>query len=143
MKALTTTLIICVLHYSSPAISEALQITYFCNNNYPIAHSESAAEYGMKIAVYNLDAHANLEAALRSGLPADRQEAAAIAEQRLTNLDEAETMRMFQGVAMSIGWQVKKVPAFVFGDGRYVIYGVTDTAAAIRIFRNRRDFSGD
>jgi hypothetical protein len=38
----------------------------------------------------------------------------------------------FQGIALTLMWDLKKVPAIVFGDGDQVIYGVTDLNVALK-----------
>ena len=116
-----------------------LLVTYFGNNAYPIRHPEVAAEYQADLTHYNLDAIHNLEQSLAEGLPTDPEAAEAEANARLDQLDPDLTNRMFDGLAYSLQWQVRKIPAFVFGDGEYVIYGVTDTATALRhYFRSRK-----
>ena len=54
------------------------------------------------------------------------------------NMDKTRAMRLFKGVALLVEWDIKKLPAFVFGEGQYVIYGVTDTNTAIKRFINSR-----
>jgi integrating conjugative element protein (TIGR03757 family) len=114
------------------------KMTFLGTNHKSILHSEVAAEYQFNIEVFNLDELSNLEAEVAKDLPKDPVEAERVANERMGSLDKEKAMRLFKGVALLIQWDIKKLPAFVFGDGEYVIYGVTDTATAIKRYVNSR-----
>lgn len=114
------------------------KLTFLGTNQYPISYPEVASEYQFDIEAFNLDALSNLEKEIIKDLPTDPMEAERIANERMGNLDEARAMRLFKSIALLIEWDIKKLPAFVFGEGDYVIYGVVDTATAIKRYVNSR-----
>lgn len=115
------------------------RLTYLGTNQYPIKNAEMAREYGFLLSQHNLDALNNLEAEITKGLPLDNlAEAQRIANERFNQLSEEQGVELLRGPARLVQWDIKKLPAFVFGDGQYVIYGVTDTDAALRRYRNSR-----
>jgi integrating conjugative element protein (TIGR03757 family) len=114
------------------------KITFLGNNQYTIKHADVASEYLFDIDTYNLDAHKNLEIEISSDLPKDPVEAQRIANKRIAKLDQAEVLNLFKGTMLMFQWDIKKIPAFVFEEGKYVIYGVTDTSTAIKRYVNSR-----
>ena len=85
------------------------------------------------VAVIHLDAPAEIEAELASGLPTDPQRAEAIVRQQLgdggTDL-QARLASAYQSVVDAWNLGISKLPAVVV-EGRYVLYGDTDVARAI------------
>ncbi|KTT49724.1 thioredoxin [Pseudomonas oryzihabitans] len=81
-----------------------------------------------------LDAPERLEQQLSEGLPADPRQAAALMQQRLRSASAQQLSRdlvkAHQDVADAWSLGVTKVPAVVV-DGRYVVYGQSDVAAAV------------
>lgn len=81
-----------------------------------------------------LDAPERLEQQLSAGLPADPRQAAALMQQRLRSASAQQLGRdlakAHQDVADAWSLGVTKVPAVVV-DGRYVVYGQPDVAAAV------------
>ena len=119
--------------------SEALtKLTYLGTNQKTILHPEAATEYQFEIEVFNLDELSNIEAEITHDLPQDPVKAEQLANERMGSLDKTKAMKLFKGVAILIEWDIKKLPAFVFGEGNYVIYGVTDTATAIKRYIHSR-----
>ena len=114
------------------------RMTFLGTNHYQVLHPETAAEYQMEIEIFNLDELDNLEKEITRNLPRNRVQAEQIASARMEDLDNEKAMRMFKSVALLIEWDIKKLPAFVFGEGEYVIYGITDTATAIQRFVHSR-----
>ena len=112
------------------------QLTYLGTNQFEAINTDIASQYELTISTYNLDALRNLENEIGKYLPEDPVEAQRIAEQRLNSMDESVTTKILYGSSLVIKWDIKKLPAFVFGDGQYVIYGVTDTSIAIKRFLN-------
>ncbi len=113
-------------------------IYYFGTNKYKLAVKQASIEN------YNLDELNNLEDVLTkkitagSPLPKDPEAMDRVANERMEKLDLVHTMhinkRLFhivQGVARLVRWDIKKLPAFVFDNGQYVVYGVTDPHKAI------------
>ena len=137
MKLLLILIFILTQSLANALANEALtRITYLGTNHYQISHAENVSDY--QIEIFNLDELNNLEKEITSNLPSDPIQAERLANARMQDLDNEKAMRMFKSVALLIEWDVKKLPAFVFGDGEYVIYGVTDTAIAIQRFVNSR-----
>ena len=119
--------------------SEAFtKVTYLGTNQKTISNPNAVTEMQFELEVYNLDELKNIEEEVTNNLPDDPVVAERLANERMDNLDQAKAMRMFESVALLIEWDIKKLPAFVFGEGEYVIYGVTETATAIKRFINSR-----
>ena len=119
--------------------SEAFtKVTYLGTNQKTISNPNAVTEMQFELEVYNLDELKNIEEEVTNNLPDDPVVAERLANERMDNLDQAKAMRMFKSVALLIEWDIKKLPAFVFGEGEYVIYGVTETATAIKRFINSR-----
>jgi integrating conjugative element protein (TIGR03757 family) len=121
--------------YASEAVTK---LTFLGTNQKTILNPEVAREYQFEIEVFNLDELSDIEAEISNNLPKDPVEAERIADERMGSLDKTKAMRLFKGVALLIEWDIKKLPAFIFGEGQYVIYGVTNTATAINRFVNSR-----
>jgi integrating conjugative element protein (TIGR03757 family) len=88
--------------------------------------------------VYDLSAPRRLAADLGRGLPREPAAAETAARARIagagTNLRAA-----YEGPAKALGYGLAKIPAVVFGQGQSVVYGVTDVAAAIQLYRRWRE----
>jgi integrating conjugative element protein (TIGR03757 family) len=112
----------------------ATPVFYFLTTNqYPIKNDTEAQRNGFELRVYNLDAHLNLEKKLSAGLPQNNiEEAERVANERLEKLDWQELQSAFQGMALASDWDIRKAPAFVFNEGKYVVYGVTDAGEALK-----------
>lgn len=115
--------------------ADALQVTYIGTNDAPLQNARAAESYDIKLTVYNLDGHRNLEKELSDNLPPDLAQAEIIANERLKAMDGKRVQDAFKGVALSIQWDLRKAPATVFGDGQQVIYGVTDLDEALKRYR--------
>jgi integrating conjugative element protein (TIGR03757 family) len=137
MKSLLIIVYILAQSLTTAQANEApIRMTYLGTNHYQISHAENVSDY--QIEIFNLDELNNLEKEITSNLPSDPIQAERLVNARMQDLDNEKAMRMFKSVALLIEWDVKKLPAFVFGEGEYVIYGVTDTAIAIQRFVNSR-----
>ena len=137
MKSLLIIVYILAQSLATAQANEApTRITYLGTNHYQISRAENVSDY--QIEIFNLDELNNLEKEITRNLPNDPVQAERLANARMQDLDNEKAMRMFKSVALLIEWDVKKLPAFVFGEGEYVIYGVTDTAIAIQRFVNSR-----
>lgn len=89
--------------------------------------------------VYYLDTVRLLEQSLSAGLPTDPVRAQAVAAQRMAALGPALRQRAEDGgtgLARAAQLGVNRAPAIVF-DGQWVVYGLTDVAAARRVFAAR------
>ena len=109
-------------------------VLYFLTTNqYPIKNDADAQRNGFELRVYNLDAHLNMEKKISACLPQNNiKEAERIANERLEKLDWKELQSAFQGMALASDWDIRKAPAFVFNEGQYVVYGVTDVGEALK-----------
>jgi integrating conjugative element protein (TIGR03757 family) len=119
-------------HGKSALADAPLAITYIGTNQLPIVNAHAADNFDVMLSIYNIDDHRNLEKELSANLPKDFSQAEKIANERLQALDGKLVQNAFKGVALTLLWDLKKVPAIVFGDGDQVIYGVTDLDVALK-----------
>jgi integrating conjugative element protein (TIGR03757 family) len=115
--------------------SDLLRVTYIGSNTDPLENEQLADDYDIQLTAYNIDAHRNLEKELSANLPSNLAEAERIANERLKRMDGQRLQDAFKGVALTIQWDLQKVPALVFGDGEAVIYGVADLEEGLRRYR--------
>jgi integrating conjugative element protein (TIGR03757 family) len=124
--------VIMLFQCTAASAEPTLAVTYIGTNNHSIVNAEAVEDYDIKLTVFNIDAHRNLEKQLSENLPSDITEAERIANERLAALDAHLVQDAFKGIALSLHWDLKTVPAIVFGDGEQVIYGVTDMNVALK-----------
>jgi len=130
------------------ALVKQPMIVYLGTNDFPLENADAATRAGMTLAAYNLDAHRNLEHRLMEGLPTslktlDRIGAIQnIVEQRINALPEQAIMNIFQPVMLVQRWDIRKVPAAVFGNGEAVVYGITDADLILEYWREWRSTQG-
>src|SRR5690606_27992006 len=108
------------------AYVQAADVLVFTDHRHPVYAPDS-------VPVTHLDATAEIERELSSELPADPQQAAVIARQRLHGGGadfQARLATTYQGVVNAWSLGVTKIPAVVV-DGRYVIYGDADVSRAV------------
>ena len=106
---------------SLPAVAEVLVVT---DHRHPVQASPG-------IRVIELDRAARIEMALSADLPADPEQAAKLARQRLQDPGLSQSLRSaYQDIADARRLNVAKVPAVIV-DRRYVVYGEADVARAI------------
>jgi len=139
MKSFFILALVLVQGLSVTNASEAItKLTYLGTNQKTILNPDAVKDHQFELAVFNLDELKNIESEVTKNLPDDPVEAERLANERMGNLDKTRAMGLFKGVALLIEWDIKKLPAFVFDEGQYVIYGVTDTTTAIKRFINSR-----
>jgi len=145
-KKIIKTWLTCLLLVSSTAtMASPPVIYYFGTNKYRLTQSHAVKQ--ASIENYNLDELNNLEDVITkkltesSPLPKDPEAMDRVANERMEKLDLVHTMhinkrlyQIVQGVARLIRWDIKKLPAFVFDNGQYVVYGVTDPSRAISYY---------
>ena len=107
------------------------RIVYIGTNDSPVENPSAASRAAFDLSTYNLDAQRNLENHLAADLPSDMTAAEALVQQRFDDLSTEEVRAIFQAVVLVSQWDIRKVPAFVFGDGEAVIYGLTDVGDAL------------
>lgn len=87
--------------------------------------------------VYYVDGLTRLENIMSQALPKTEAEAKAMLEQRLAAMGkealQAQARNAADGIALAITHRIERVPAIIF-DGRAVVYGVNDVAAARRFY---------
>jgi integrating conjugative element protein (TIGR03757 family) len=113
-------------------------VTFIGTNRFLAVNTEAAEAFGVKLVAYNLDGHRNLEKMLSKDLPQDWVKAERIANERLAAMDHRQLQAAFRGIALSIQWDIRKAPAFVFNDGSEVIYGLTDVEVALKRWQYHR-----
>lgn len=110
---------------------DPLQMTFFGNNEYQPSNVDWIKQQGIHLSIINLDDHRNLENELSNGLPQnDQDKAIAIAKKRVKAIGQDRLNGLFEGVLKARRWGILRYPAVVFGDGKSVIYGVTDLQSA-------------
>ena len=119
-----------------PYLENLPQVAYIGTNDFPMENAKAATKAGITLGVYNLDAQRNLETHLADNLPVDDMVLAnTIVQQRFDALPEGAVQSAFEAVSLSARWDIRKAPAFVFGDGEAVIYGVSNAGEALEIWR--------
>jgi integrating conjugative element protein (TIGR03757 family) len=139
LNRVTVVLLMC-LYWPLVLAAGPVAVTYIGSNKHPLVNAEAVDYYDVTLSVYNIDGHRNLEEQLSAGLPQNYAEAEKIANERLMAMDGKAVQDAFRGVALTLLWDLKRVPAIVFGDGEQVIYGVTDLSEALKrysFFRSR------
>jgi integrating conjugative element protein (TIGR03757 family) len=102
---------------------------------------------GVEVIHYDLSEPNRIKHQLNLKLPPDEKIAMAKAKQFFqTPEGKAYQVAMrdaYRGRQMMMQYQLSKIPAIVFEDGKYVIYGTTDVPRAARLYRhhiqNRRE----
>ncbi len=131
--------ILLVLINTVTMAGSSMPVVYFLGTNQStLTNAEYAKTQGFEIKQYNMDGHLNLEKELSRGLPQDFNEAERVANERLEQMDLSKIKAAFQGLAVASAWNIKKFPAFVFSEGKFAIYGVTDVREAINRWNNYR-----
>ncbi|CBL45387.1 hypothetical protein HDN1F_35140 [gamma proteobacterium HdN1] len=117
--------------------ADRIEVTYFGNDQYPPQQVEWAkAQPDLQVVIVNLDDHRNLENELSKDLPNnDPEKAMAIARERVLAVEQARWDTLFSGPIKAKEWQVQRIPAVVFGQGKQVVYGVTDLQKAVGEWR--------
>mgnify|MGYP002713040636 CR=1 FL=1 len=139
MKTLIALLMTILMSSAAVAAPKPPVIYYLGTNQYPVSNIASTGHAGFEIKEFNMDGHLNLEETLSEGLPQDNIELAEkIANERLEKLDWSILQTAFQGLALAASWDIRKLPAFVFAEGQFVIYGVTDAEEAIQRWNQYR-----
>ena len=89
------------------------------------------------ITVFNLDDVRTIEDQLGKGLPADKQLAKAIVQQRIAEIGQPqlnESIRSaYQGISLAMRYGIDRYPAIVI-DGRVIVYGVVNVATALAYY---------
>lgn len=115
--------------------AQAAEITYFGNNIHTPINAKALASQGINVSVYNLDAPRNFEKSISQDLPYHNVEkAVALAKQRLRNHNSDDMGQIFYGVLKAKQWDIKQLPAIVFGEGESVVYGVSDVNHAYQLY---------
>jgi integrating conjugative element protein (TIGR03757 family) len=107
-----------------------VKVEVFTNAGIALANVSTAT-------VYQLDALQRLEAELSQGLPADEAQAQRIAQQRMQRMGAVLQQRVAnasQGLMLAREYGIERVPAVVI-DGKAIVYGVADVAAAVAAYR--------
>lgn len=106
------------------------RVEVFTNSAIYLTNTEGAT-------VYLLDGLQQLEAQLSQGLPGDQAQATAIASARMKAIGPAKLQELAanaaRGIVLAQQYGVDRAPAIVF-DGRAVVYGMTDIAAATAFY---------
>lgn len=94
---------------------------------------------GVTLTYYNLNELELVKARYLPTLPPDPARAQSLFHSFLNSEKGAkftsEMRRAYKGHQQMVRYQLEKVPAIVFDDGRYVIYGLLDVREALVIYR--------
>jgi len=134
-----------ILAATSSARAEGVStIEIFAAADAPVTLTPVERQTSVSVAVYAIDAFAELQSTLSRDLPADPEAAKALALSRIEGLD---TDRMAQlksaslGLAKAYQYGLDRYPAVVF-DGRALVYGVTDLTEALAMYASWRKEQG-
>ncbi|MEW8139162.1 MAG: DUF1525 domain-containing protein [Candidatus Thiodiazotropha endolucinida] len=135
LKRIVSVLFLMFFQWPLALADAPLAVTYIGTNAHTLVNAKAAEHYNVALSVYNIDGHRNLEKELSADLPQNFVEAEKIANDRLMALDGKAIQDAFRGVALTLQWDLRKVPAIVFGDGDQVIYGVTNLDEALKRYQ--------
>ena len=95
---------------------------------------------GIDIIHFDLSAPDQLKKDLALPLPADQKQAMLQANRFFGTTEgiafKAAMRDAYRGRQKMLQYQLTKIPAIVFDEGKYVIYGSTNVAQAIALYRN-------
>lgn len=104
-----------------------------------IATVQKQLRNGASIHYFTIDAQVRLDEKLSQDLPADPEQARAIALKRIQALDRPGLARQlsesFEGLLLAQRYGIDRYPAVVFDEGKSVVYGVTDLQEAVRLYQ--------
>jgi len=141
---MTIVLMISGLFMAAQADCEPVKsIEVFMNQQTPIRNVDviqsSLTRQGVTLAVYNLDAPAQLSQLLSQNLPIDATAAKKILQERLYQQGSTSLQQQYQiayqSLIKSLAYQLDRFPAIVFNHGQAVIYGVTDLKEALALYQ--------
>ena len=127
-------LALCLLASASASAQSALHVEVFSD----VAISPDNLP-GATITYYNLNEPELVKARYLPTLPPDITRAESVFRSFLHSPKGAEfktdMRRAYRGHQQMVRYQLEKIPAIVFEDGRYVIYGILDVHEAMVIYR--------
>lgn len=112
--------------------AEPLKVEVFTNAAIALANIGEAT-------VYQLDGLQLLETELSQGLPADEGQAQRIAQERMQRMGPVLQQRVAnagRGLMLAREYGIERVPAVVI-NGKAVVYGMPDVAAAVAAYRSK------
>ena len=105
--------------------------------NIPVVEKQLGS--GASVRYFTIDAQARLDEALSKDLPADPEQARAIALKRIQTLDQpglaTELSESVEGLLLARRYGIDRYPAVVFDEGKHVVYGVVDLREAMRLYQ--------
>lgn len=123
----------------SPAIPDKPLIEVIISDADRVTGRANLLRQGYDVQVYNLDAPKQLFATLSQNLPANQVAAKCALEQRMQQHGrqtlQQQLASAYQGLSLTMQYQINRYPAVVFDRGRAVIYGVTDLQQALGLYR--------
>jgi integrating conjugative element protein (TIGR03757 family) len=129
------------LVYSAAAVAEVSphRVEIFTDSDEPATNWQeiSVSLKEADVRVYWLDGIHRLEAELSQHLPADAESAERAVLGRLQHLDKDCRDRVAESalaLARAVELGIDRYPAIVI-DGQWVLYGLTDLPAAVRLYR--------
>lgn len=119
-------------------VSDVPKMTVLIADGQRPTYVEAMRERGYSIDVHAIDTPAKIVKFINADLP--RDEAAAIAQvrKRMQSIPPSTLQSIWHGPVLRVRWDLKQLPAIVFGDGDAVIYGVLDMRRAITIWEKQQ-----
>lgn len=121
------------------------KIVVITTDQYPMTSIEWAEGAGISLSIHNLDDHRNLEKELVKDLPKrpdDIEKVKAIVLSRVKALPAGTIDRLWVGVMKAFDEDITKAPVIII-DNSESIYGVTNLAEAVSIWRQWRKDNGN
>lgn len=133
---LTNPLVLLLAFIAAPAFAQE-RIEIFTES--PV-HIDSVL--GIEIVHFDLSEPTRIKNNVAPSLPADEKLAMVHAKQFFESEEgivfKAAMRDAYRGRQKMLQYQLTKIPAIVFDDGKYVIYGSTNVERAIALYRNYR-----
>lgn len=125
---------------ATPAFADSIKVEAFYDHETRLKNVERAERIA-QVTTYDLSAPDQLEEQISEGLSSDPAEAKKQARARIENGGRELQQKLttaYQGSLKAMQYDIQKLPAVIFNDGQYVIYGESDVHRAINIFNDKR-----
>lgn len=98
---------------------------------------------GVEVIYYDLSEPEKVKAKYLPVLPSDVERATQIFQSFLVSAEGVEFQQVmkeaYRGHQKMVSYQLEKIPAVVFDQGQYVVYGITDVNKARALYKTHRN----